>query len=70
MLPEFDYRRNPKHQLYYRSMGKIFRVVCIAHTDEQANDFMRRVPNCGVIGVLGDAVVVAEIHGEKITTKR
>lgn len=64
----FNARKHPSHMLYYRSMGKIFRVVAIAETDDEANEFLasRDREQIGVIGVLGDMPVIAEFHGEKI----
>ena len=60
-----------QHQLYYRSMGKIFRVVAIAVDDDAANHFLaaKDRESIGVIGVIGEMPVIAEFHGEKIVTK-
>lgn len=69
-LPLFNarLRKNRDHKFYYASMGKLFRVIAIAHSDDQANEFCSKNDDCGVIGVLGEAVVIAELHGEKIKT--
>ena len=59
---------NDEAYLYYRAMGKIFRVVGIAESDEEANEYCARHEDVGVIGLLGNLVILAEHDGEKIRT--
>jgi len=61
--------------LYFRSMGKIFRIAAITETDEEANAFTKRKnrfqDQYGVIGETAEGYnVIAELMGEKIITKR
>lgn len=56
------------HSLYYRSMGKFFRVVAICNNDKEANRYLEKQNReaIGVIGVLGGHPVIAECNEEKI----
>lgn len=57
-----------KHSLYYRSMGKFFRVVAICDNDEEANQYLKKQKGkeLGVIGVIGNHPVIAECNEEKL----
>jgi hypothetical protein len=75
MIFDSTTKKNENHRLYYRSMGKIFRVIGIAENDDEANRFCARKDNWpnqhGVIGVTGEGhVVIAEFHGEKIQVEK
>ena len=56
------------HSLYYRSMGKLFRVVAICDSDEEANQYLEKYNReaIGVIGVLGKYPVIAECNEERM----
>ena len=61
--------REPEiHSLYYRSMGKFFRVVAICNNDKEANQYLEKHNReaVGVIGVVGGHPVIAECNEEKI----
>ncbi len=57
------------HSLYYRSMGKFFRVIAICKSDEEANQYLEKYnrEEIGVIGVIGSHPVIAEFNEGKIT---
>jgi len=73
MIFDGTLKNNSNQWLYYRSMGKIFRVVGIAEDDEEANAFSARKSDWphqyGVIGVTAEGYpVIAQLLGEKIKT--
>lgn len=45
-----------------RSMGKNIRVVAIADNDDEANKFMERNRDTGVIACFGPLVFIAELN--------
>lgn len=54
--------------LYICSMGKQFRVRCIATTDDESNQFAATHRDTGLIAVLGPFQFTADFHsGMKIT---
>lgn len=57
---------NENHLLYYRSMGKTFRVIAIADNVEAANKFCEKNRDCGVIGEPDGKPIIAEYYGEKL----
>lgn len=63
-------KKHSEHKLYYRSMGKIFRVRAICDTVDEANKFCEQHDSTGVIGELGENIIIADLYGEKITTEK
>jgi len=61
-------KSNEKERLYYRSMGKIFRVVAIVENAEEDAAYCKAHPDVVLIGHLGSYRVLAECYGEKIRT--
>ena len=62
----------PEQIMYVRSMGKALRVVAIFRTDDEANAFMEKNRDTGVVAVFGDLVLVANLYdkGVKIEDRR
>jgi hypothetical protein len=49
--------------LYCKSMGKVFKVRHIATTDDDANAYMEKNKDCGVIAVGPNGLVyIADFH--------
>lgn len=48
--------------LYFRELGRYFRVIAIATSADEANGYIAaRVPRCGVIAAHGELVFMALI---------
>ena len=55
-----------KTTLYVRSMGKAFEVTGLFTSDDEANDWMSRHSDHGVIACAGNLVIVASLYdGQK-----
>jgi hypothetical protein len=54
----------PRDELYYRSMGKIFLIRAIVAADQEANEYTARNHDTGVIGTMSDgAIIIADLYG-------
>jgi hypothetical protein len=51
--------------LYYKSMGKFFKVVKLAKNEDEANEYCEKHDNCGVIEEIDDVVIIAEKEESK-----
>ena len=58
-------------RLRFASMGKLFDITAIFTTDEEANAYMHKNPDEGVIAVVQGVVFIANVRdaGIKYTTK-
>ena len=48
--------------LYIKSMGKIFRVLAICKSDDEANEFCRKNNDCGVMAEQDGLIFIAEFY--------
>lgn len=54
------YAAKQSETLLFRSMGKSFRILAIATTEDEANDYMRKHDEAAVIAQLGPFVFMAD----------
>ena len=60
------YPNRDEVKLYTRSMGKLFPITAIFDNDDEANQYMSRKRDEGVIACSGDMVIIASFYsGEK-----
>jgi hypothetical protein len=52
----------PNEMVWIFSMGKRFRVRAIADTDAEANSYMERHPDTGLIACLGSLCIIANLY--------
>ena len=56
-----------EHQcFYFRSMGKVLRVTAIFTNDDDANDYMSKHKDEGVIAVVENFVFIANVYDNGI----
>ena len=55
--------------LYCKSMGKIFKVWHVAKTEDDANIFMEKNRDTGVIAVNDGLIYIADIYGITVSSK-
>lgn len=58
------HRAKPEEQILLRSMGKSLRILAIATTDDEANDYMRRHDNAAVVACFGPFVFMADKYDQ------
>lgn len=52
----------PEHIIYLRSMGKALRITAMFGTDDEANAYLEKHRDEGVIAVIQDIVFIANLH--------
>ncbi len=68
-LKQLDARKAVKitQDIYACSMGKVFKVLAICLSDDEANEFCRKNKDCGVIATDSNGLIyIAEIYGKTI----
>ena len=53
--------------MYVRSMGKALRVTAVFTSDDEANAYMHKNKNEGVIACFGNLVLLANIYDKGVT---
>lgn len=56
-------------KLYVKSMGKIFPVRHIAQSDDEANEYMEKHDNCGVMACEKNLVIICDFYPSKVDSK-
>lgn len=57
---------NKQHSFYFRSMGKVLRVTAIFTNDNDANEYMSKNRDEGVIAVVNGYVFLANVYDKGI----